>query len=98
MNLSSSVLSGMHKKSLEMAKKGSSTSESDSTRSDSFCEASERRGGADVRVVDREAAEEVEEPLGDEEEDEEVAIDLSSSSKVQQHLEGEGLIKAGGES
>ncbi|XP_028983547.1 visual system homeobox 1 isoform X2 [Betta splendens] len=86
-------LLGMHKKSLEMAKKGSSTSESDSARSDSFCDTSERRGGSETREVEREAGEQNEELLEDEE-DEEVAIDLSSSSKLQQQVEeGERPIK-----
>ncbi|XP_023251425.1 visual system homeobox 1 isoform X1 [Seriola lalandi dorsalis] len=77
----------MHKKSLEMAKKCSSPRESDSARSDSFCDASERRGGGEARGVEREAVEE--EELLEEEEDmeEEVAIDLSSSSKQQQQQE-----------
>ncbi|XP_071329612.1 visual system homeobox 1 isoform X2 [Trachinotus anak] len=81
-------LLGMHKKSLEMAKKCSSPPESDSTRSDSFCDSSERRTSAEAREVEHVAAEE--EELLEEEEDmeEEVAIDLSSSSKQQQQEEG----------
>ncbi|KAF7651913.1 hypothetical protein LDENG_00103750 [Lucifuga dentata] len=76
-------LLGMHKKSLEIAKKCSSNSESDSTRSDSFCNDPEQRGGE----VDREAGR----TAGEEEEllEEEVAIDLSSSSK-QQHQREDG--------
>ncbi|XP_042288442.1 visual system homeobox 1 isoform X1 [Thunnus thynnus] len=78
----------MHKKSLEMSKKCSSPPPSDSIRSDSFCDASERRGsGGEAREADREVREE-EELLNEEEEEmeeeEEVAIDLSSSSKQQQ--------------
>ncbi|XP_042288443.1 visual system homeobox 1 isoform X2 [Thunnus thynnus] len=81
-------LLGMHKKSLEMSKKCSSPPPSDSIRSDSFCDASERRGsGGEAREADREVREE-EELLNEEEEEmeeeEEVAIDLSSSSKQQQ--------------
>ncbi|XP_039995475.1 visual system homeobox 1 [Xiphias gladius] len=78
----------MHKKSLEMAKKCSSPLEADPTRSDSFCDASERRGGGgEARQVEHEAGEEeelLEEEEEEEEAEEEVAIDLSSSSK-QQH-------------
>ncbi|MEQ2304295.1 Visual system homeobox 1 [Ameca splendens] len=70
----------MHKKSLEMAKKGSSPPPSDSTHSNSFCDASERRA-----VGAREEEEELLE--GEETEEEEVAIDLSSSSKQQQQQE-----------
>uniref|UniRef100_A0A3Q1KC59 Visual system homeobox 1 n=1 Tax=Anabas testudineus TaxID=64144 RepID=A0A3Q1KC59_ANATE len=79
----------MHKKSLEMAKKCSSTPESDSTRSDSFCDTSERRGaGGETREEEREVGEEDDELLEEEEEmEEEVAIDLSSSSKQQQQVE-----------
>ncbi|XP_069579882.1 visual system homeobox 1 [Brachyistius frenatus] len=75
----------MHKKSLEMSKKCSSPPASDSTRSDSFCDASERRssGGGEAREVEEE--EELEEE--EEEMEEEVAIDLSSSSKQQQQQE-----------
>ncbi|KAM4730414.1 visual system homeobox 1 isoform 2-T2 [Anableps anableps] len=74
-------LLGMHKKSLEMAKKCSSPPASDSTCCDSFRDASERRAG--------EARDEEEELLeGEETEEEEVAIDLSSSSKQQQQEEG----------
>ncbi|KAM6915814.1 visual system homeobox 1 [Xenentodon cancila] len=72
----------MHKKSLEMSKKCSSPPASDSTRSDSFCDASEQRAGGGGNV--REAEDEL---LEEEEMEEEVAIDLSSSSK-QQHQEG----------
>ncbi|XP_059179753.1 visual system homeobox 1 [Centropristis striata] len=77
----------MHKKSLEISKKCSSPRESDSTRPDSFCDASERRSGSgEAREVQREAREEEEEELEmeEEEQEEEVAIDLSSSSKQQQ--------------
>ncbi|KAM9847973.1 visual system homeobox 1 [Aulostomus maculatus] len=83
----------MHKKSLEMAKKCSATPEMDSSRSDSFGEASEQRPG-ESREVELKAAED-EELLEEEEEDteEEVAIDLSSSSKQQQHEESGGLIR-----
>ncbi|XP_068590583.1 visual system homeobox 1 [Cebidichthys violaceus] len=76
----------MHKKSQEITKKCPSPRESDSTRSDSFCDASERRGG-ETREAHRETREEQEELLVMEEEEEteeEVAIDLSSSSKQQQ--------------
>uniref|UniRef100_A0A4W6F486 Visual system homeobox 1 n=1 Tax=Lates calcarifer TaxID=8187 RepID=A0A4W6F486_LATCA len=84
-------LLGMHKKSLEMAKKCSSPPESDSARSDSFCDASERRGGGEAREVEREAGEEEELQEEEEEEmEEEVAIDLSSSSKQQQQQEEAG--------
>ncbi|XP_076018811.1 visual system homeobox 1 [Genypterus blacodes] len=68
-------LLGMHKKSLEMAKKCSSASESDSTRPEAFSDDPERRGRAEGREAEREAEEE--------ELEEEVAIDLSSSSKHQ---------------
>ncbi|KAM3606686.1 uncharacterized protein V6R79_021275 [Siganus canaliculatus] len=79
-------LLGMHKKSLEMSKKCSSPRESDSTRCDSFCDATERRGG-DAQEAEHDVEhEEEEEMLEMEEEDteEEVAIDLSSSSKQQE--------------
>uniref|UniRef100_A0A3Q3NC92 Visual system homeobox 1 homolog, chx10-like n=1 Tax=Mastacembelus armatus TaxID=205130 RepID=A0A3Q3NC92_9TELE len=73
-------LLGMHKKSLEMAKKCSSTPELDSNHSDSFCDASTRRcgGSNEAREVDQ------------------VAIDLSSSSKQQpQHQEeGRGSVRS----
>ncbi|MEQ2205018.1 hypothetical protein XENOCAPTIV_023200, partial [Xenoophorus captivus] len=71
-------LLGMHKKSLEMAKKCSSPPPSDSTHSNSFCDASERRA---VGAREEELLE------GEETEEEEVAIDLSSSSKQQQQQE-----------
>ncbi|AWP14731.1 putative visual system homeobox 1 [Scophthalmus maximus] len=73
----------MHKKSIEMSKKCPSSPASDSTRPDSFCITSERRGGGEAREAEQE------EELVEEEEDaeEEVAIDLSSSSKQQHHLE-----------
>ncbi|XP_037638102.1 visual system homeobox 1 isoform X1 [Sebastes umbrosus] len=82
----------MHKKSLEISKKCSSPRESDSTRSDSFCDASERRigggGSGEAREVQHEAREEEEEELLEMEDmEEEVAIDLSSSSKQQQQEE-----------
>ncbi|XP_070697551.1 visual system homeobox 1 [Pempheris klunzingeri] len=90
----------MHKKSLEMSKKCSSPP-SDSTRSDSFCDSSERRGGngGEVRqVVHMAPGEEEEEELLEMEEDEmeeEVAIDLSNSSKQQQQQqEAGGSIKS----
>uniref|UniRef100_A0A7N8YKV7 Visual system homeobox 1 n=1 Tax=Mastacembelus armatus TaxID=205130 RepID=A0A7N8YKV7_9TELE len=92
-------LLGMHKKSLEMAKKCSSTPELDSNHSDSFCDASTRRcgGSNEAREVDRERRED-EELLEEEEEEteEEVAIDLSSSSKQQpQHQEeGRGSVRS----
>ncbi|XP_049456032.1 visual system homeobox 1 [Epinephelus fuscoguttatus] len=76
----------MHKKSLEMSKKCPSPRESDSTRSDSFCDASERRGGGEVREEEEELLEMEE----DEEMEDEVAIDLSSSSKQQQQQEEAG--------
>ncbi|XP_013763266.1 visual system homeobox 1 isoform X1 [Pundamilia nyererei] len=79
----------MHKKSLEMSKKCSSPPASDSARSDSFCDASERRGSS-------KAQEPEEDKLMEEEEDEveeEVAIDLSSSSKQQQQEEGGASIR-----
>ncbi|XP_036980058.1 visual system homeobox 1 isoform X1 [Acanthopagrus latus] len=80
----------MHKKSLEMSKKCSSPPESDSARSDSFCEASERRGGSSEAREVHEVEQEEEELLEMEDEDmeEEVAIDLSSSSKQQQQEAG----------
>lgn len=84
-----SAPTGMHKKSLEMSKKCSSPPASDSTRSDSFCDASERRGSG-------KAQEPEEDKLMEEEEDEveeEVAIDLSSSSKQQQQEEGGASIR-----
>ncbi|XP_036980061.1 visual system homeobox 1 isoform X2 [Acanthopagrus latus] len=83
-------LLGMHKKSLEMSKKCSSPPESDSARSDSFCEASERRGGSSEAREVHEVEQEEEELLEMEDEDmeEEVAIDLSSSSKQQQQEAG----------
>uniref|UniRef100_A0A673C055 Visual system homeobox 1 homolog, chx10-like n=1 Tax=Sphaeramia orbicularis TaxID=375764 RepID=A0A673C055_9TELE len=52
-------LLGMHKKSLEMSKKCPSPPGSDSARSDSFCESSERRGVLESRE-ERDAAEEEE--------------------------------------
>lgn len=71
----------MHKKSLEMSKKCSSPSESDSIRRDSFCNAAEQRHSSE----DQEAEPEEEQLLEMEEDmEEEVAIDLSSSSKQQQ--------------
>ncbi|CAN9500174.1 unnamed protein product [Ophioblennius macclurei] len=81
-------LLGMHKKSLEMAKKCSSPTLADSTRSDSFCEASDRCGeerGGETPEAAAEGEEllDTEEDL-DEELEEEVAMDLSSSSKQQQ--------------
>uniref|UniRef100_I3JJ91 Visual system homeobox 1 homolog, chx10-like n=1 Tax=Oreochromis niloticus TaxID=8128 RepID=I3JJ91_ORENI len=82
-------LLGMHKKSLEMSKKCSSPPASDSTRSDSFCNASERQGSGEAREPE-------EDELMEEEEDEveeEVAIDLSSSSKQQQQEEGGASIR-----
>uniref|UniRef100_A0A3Q1GV10 Visual system homeobox 1 n=1 Tax=Acanthochromis polyacanthus TaxID=80966 RepID=A0A3Q1GV10_9TELE len=74
-------LLGMHKKSLEMSKKCPSPPVSDSTRSDLFCDASERHAGGGGGGEAQEAEEE--ELL-----EEEVAIDLSSSSKQQQQQEG----------
>ncbi|KAF7221450.1 visual system homeobox 1 isoform X1 [Nothobranchius furzeri] len=68
----------MHKKSMEMAKKCSSPPASDSTRSEPFCDASDRRTS--------EAQEE--EDLPEEEMEEEVAIDLSSSAKQPQEEDG----------
>ncbi|XP_040906225.1 visual system homeobox 1 [Toxotes jaculatrix] len=80
----------MHKKSLEMAKKCSSPPESDSTRSNTFCDVSEQRGGGEAREVEHEAREEEDEMEEEEEEmEEEVAIDLSSSSKQQQQQQQE---------
>ncbi|XP_035811142.1 visual system homeobox 1 isoform X2 [Amphiprion ocellaris] len=76
-------LLGMHKKSLEMSKKCSSPPASDCTRSDSFCDASERHSGGEAR----EEEELLEEEEMEEEVEEEVAIDLSSSSKQQQQQE-----------
>ncbi|XP_035982112.1 visual system homeobox 1 isoform X1 [Fundulus heteroclitus] len=73
----------MHKKSLEMAKKCSSPPPSDSTRSDPFCEPSERRPAGPLE----EGAELLEGEETEEEEEEEVAMDLSSSSKQQQQQE-----------
>ncbi|KAK9541111.1 hypothetical protein VZT92_001182 [Zoarces viviparus] len=72
-------LLGMHKKSQEITKKCPSPRESDSTRSDSFCDASVRHG-----VETREEQEELLVMEEEEETEEEVAIDLSSSSKQQQ--------------
>lgn len=82
-SVSAPFFSGMHKKSIEMSKKCPSSPASDSTRPDSFCITSERRGGGEAREAEQE------EELVEEEEDaeEEVAIDLSSSSKQQHHLE-----------
>lgn len=74
----------MHKKSLEMAKKCPSPPSLDSTRSESFCDASERHSTAG-KARD---AEEDERLLEEDTEEEEVAIDLSSSSKQQQQNEG----------
>lgn len=80
-----SLDTGMHKKSLEMSKKCLSPTESDPTRCNTFCGPSERRSRSEAPGVEHE-----EERLLDMEEeedvDEEVAIDLSSSSK-QQHPE-----------
>lgn len=78
-----SFQTGMHKKSLEMAKKCSSTSESDLARSEAFCDDPERRGGAEGLEAGHEADEEDELLEEEEELEEEVAIDLSSSSKHQ---------------
>lgn len=83
----------MHKKSLEMSKKCSSPSESDSTRCDSFCEASERRGSGETREVEREE-EELLETEDEEDMEEEVAIDLSSSSKQQQQEEAGSSVRS----
>ncbi|XP_065815755.1 visual system homeobox 1 [Labrus bergylta] len=82
----------MHKKSLEMSKKCSSPRESDSNRSDSFCDAPERRGSVGGPCESRKTEQEEEEQLDmeDEEMEEEVAIDLSSSSKQQQQQEDVG--------
>lgn len=82
----------MHKKSLEMSKKGSSPAESDSTRCESFCDASERRGSGDIREEARE--EELLEMEEDDDVEEEVAIDLSSSSKQQQQQEAGGSVRS----
>ncbi|XP_061830174.1 visual system homeobox 1 isoform X1 [Nerophis lumbriciformis] len=80
----------MHKKSLEMSKKcpASSPADSDSKRSDSFCEAPEAREAEHVRVGGEEFPEE-------EETEEEVAMDLSSSSK-QSHEEASSPRRHGG--
>ncbi|XP_031695547.1 visual system homeobox 1-like, partial [Anarrhichthys ocellatus] len=78
----------MHKKSQEITKKCPSPRESDSTRSDSFCDSSVRRS-VETREAHHETREEQEELLVMEEEEEteeEVAIDLSSSSKQQQEV------------
>ncbi|XP_053731215.1 visual system homeobox 1 isoform X2 [Synchiropus splendidus] len=72
-------LLGMHKKSMEMAKKCSSPAELASTHSDSFRDVSERCGGKKGEVKHEEEEEEEEEPL-----EEDMAMDLSSSSKQQQ--------------
>ncbi|XP_034537303.1 visual system homeobox 1 isoform X2 [Notolabrus celidotus] len=78
-------LLGMHKKSLEMSKKCSSPPQSDPARSDSFCDAPERRGSGPCEPRQAEHEEEELLEMEDEEEmEEEVAIDLSSSSKQQQ--------------
>ncbi|KAK2921496.1 hypothetical protein Q8A73_000981 [Channa argus] len=85
----------MHKKSLEMAKKCSNTPESDSTHSDSFCDAPERRSSSvEVQQVDHDEGEEDEELLEEDEDMEEMAIDLSSSSKQQQQAEEAGGSKS----
>ncbi|TNN31605.1 Visual system homeobox 1 [Liparis tanakae] len=67
-----------------MAEYGLYGAMSDSTRSDSFCDSSERRGNAREEQEELLVMEEEEE-----EEEEEEAIDLSSSSK-QQHEDGTG--------
>ncbi|XP_034040934.1 visual system homeobox 1 [Thalassophryne amazonica] len=73
----------MHKKSLEMAKKCSNASETDSTHSTSLLNHLNQRSKA------QKAEHEVmEEELMEEELEEEVAIDLSSSSKQQPQKEG----------
>ncbi|CAJ1057611.1 visual system homeobox 1 [Xyrichtys novacula] len=79
----------MHKKSLEMSKKCSSPPESDSTRSDSFCDAPERHssGPCESRQAERKEEELLE--MEEDEMEEEVAIDLSSSSKQQQQQQVE---------
>ncbi|KAM7409188.1 hypothetical protein PAMA_002742 [Pampus argenteus] len=82
----------MHKKSLEMSKKCSSPPASDSIRVDSFCDASERRGGGEAQEASHEVREE--ELLEEEDMEEEVAIDLSSSSKQQQEEGGVSLRSA----
>ncbi|XP_054655166.1 visual system homeobox 1 isoform X2 [Dunckerocampus dactyliophorus] len=71
-------LLGMHKKSLEMSKKcpNSSPSDLDSKRSDSFCDTPEAREAVCVHTG--------EELLEEEETEEEMAMDLSSSSKQPQ--------------
>lgn len=77
-------LLGMHKKSMEMAKKCSSPPVMASTHSDSFGEATEHCSG-NKRDMKQE---EDEEPLEEEElQEEDIAIDLSSSSKLQQQPE-----------
>ncbi|KAI3362881.1 hypothetical protein L3Q82_001912 [Scortum barcoo] len=82
-------LLGMHKKSLEMSKKCSSPPQSDSTRSESFCDSSERRGGAcEAREAEQQEEEEELLEMEEDEMEEEVAIDLSSSSKQQQDAGG----------
>ncbi|TWW78527.1 Visual system homeobox 1 [Takifugu flavidus] len=78
-------LLGMHKKSLEMSKKCLSPSESDPTRCNPFCGTSERCGRSEAQEVEPEE-ERLLEMEEEEDVDEEVAIDLSSSSK-QQHPE-----------
>lgn len=80
-----SLHAGMHKKSLEMSKKCLSPSESDPARCNPFCSTSERCGRSEAQEVEPEEQRllEMEE---EEDVDEEVAIDLSSSSK-QQHPE-----------
>ncbi|XP_060896460.1 visual system homeobox 1 [Labrus mixtus] len=90
----------MHKKSLEMSKKCSSPRESDSNRSDSFCDAPERRGSVGGPCESRKTEQEEEEQLDmeDEEMEEEVAIDLSSSSKQQQQQEDVGASLSSGTS
>uniref|UniRef100_A0A3P8TEW8 Visual system homeobox 1 homolog, chx10-like n=1 Tax=Amphiprion percula TaxID=161767 RepID=A0A3P8TEW8_AMPPE len=62
---------GMHKKSLEMSKKCSSPPASDCTRSDSFCDASERHSGSGEA---REEEELLEEEEMEEEVEEEVPL------------------------
>ncbi|KAM6997371.1 visual system homeobox 1 isoform 2-T2 [Tautogolabrus adspersus] len=90
-------LLGMHKKSLEMSKKCSSPPQSDSNRSDSFCDAPERRGSVGGACESRKIEQEEEELLEmeDEEMEEEVAIDLSSSSKQQQQEDVGGSLSSG---
>lgn len=81
----------MHKKSLEMSKKCSSPSDSDSIRRDSFCNATEQRHSSEDQEAEPEEEEEQLLEMEEEDMEEEVAIDLSSSSKQHQQEVGSSI-------